>query len=53
VGQRMEDGRHRFTIGAQEGVPVLLAALGASHAIRDLTVAEPELEDVIKRIYAG
>lgn len=32
--------------------PALLAALGA-HAIRDLTVAEPELEDVIKRIYAG
>jgi len=53
AGQRMEDGRYRFTIGARDGVPALLAALGASHAIRDLTVAEPDLEDVIKRIYAG
>ena len=53
AGQRMEDGRYRFTIGARDGVPALLAALGASHAIRDLTVAEPDLQDVIKRIYAG
>jgi len=53
VGQRMEDGRYRFTLGAREGVPALLAALGAGHAIRDLTVTEPELEDVIKRIYTG
>ena len=52
-GQRMEDGRFRFALGPQEGVPALLATLGASHEIRDLTVAEPELEDVIKRIYAG
>lgn len=51
-GRRLEDGRYRFTLPADDAVPTLMASLAEKHAIRDLTVAEPALEDVIKQIYA-
>jgi viologen exporter family transport system ATP-binding protein len=52
-GRRAADGRYHFTIGADDAVPALLAELTGKHAVRDLTVAEPALEGVIKQIYAG
>lgn len=46
-----DDGTYRFVLDGGAEIHELLAALTASYGIRDLQVAEPDLESVIKRIY--
>ncbi|HEX6683509.1 MAG TPA: ATP-binding cassette domain-containing protein [Candidatus Limnocylindrales bacterium] len=50
--ERADDGRYSFPLGSDHNVPALLEAISREHPVRDLTVAEPELTDVIKHIYA-
>jgi ABC-2 type transport system ATP-binding protein len=53
AGERDEDGRYHFTLSADDPVPALMTALTGEHDVRDLAVAEPDLESVIKQIYAN
>ncbi|WP_336212251.1 ABC transporter ATP-binding protein [Nonomuraea sp. LPB2021202275-12-8] len=47
---RDAEGRHVFDI--REDLPGMIASIAAEHTIRDLSIEEPDLESVIKRIYA-
>jgi ABC-2 type transport system ATP-binding protein len=45
--------RHRIAFsGAELTVPALLTAIGTQAEVRDLEVAEPAIEDLVRRIYA-
>lgn len=45
--------RHRIRFsGAQITVPALLAAIGAQVEVRDLTLTEPAIEDLVRQVYA-
>lgn len=45
--------RHRIRFqGAQLTVPALLSAIGAQAEVRDLSLAEPAIEDLVRQIYA-
>ncbi|WP_285706389.1 ATP-binding cassette domain-containing protein [Microtetraspora sp. NBRC 16547] len=49
----LADGETRtFEIAGGTSVPELIAQVAAEHAIRDLSIEEPDLESVIKQIYA-
>ena len=37
----------------QTSAAELIAELTAAHSIRDLTIEEPQIEDLIRRIYGG
>ncbi|MGI5268572.1 ABC transporter ATP-binding protein [Nonomuraea sp. CA-218870] len=47
---RDDEGRHVFDIHGD--LPAMIAAISAEHTIRDLSIEEPDLESVIKGIYA-
>jgi ABC-2 type transport system ATP-binding protein len=47
---RDADGRHVFEI--HDDLPGVIASIAAEHTIRDLAIEEPDLESVIKGIYA-
>ncbi|GAA2820257.1 ABC transporter ATP-binding protein [Nonomuraea rubra] len=44
------EGRHVFEI--HDDLPGMIASIAAEHTIRDLSIEEPDLESVIKGIYA-
>ena len=45
--------RHRISFsGAELTVPALLTAIGRQAAVRDLSLTEPAIEDLVRRIYA-
>ena len=45
--------RHRIRFqGARLTVPALLSAIGAQAEVRDLSLAEPAIEDLVRQIYA-
>jgi ABC-2 type transport system ATP-binding protein len=53
-GVRLESSaalRMTFTIDGSTSVGPLISLLAASGRLRDLTIAEPEIEDVIARLY--
>ncbi|MBF4160988.1 ABC transporter ATP-binding protein [Nocardioides acrostichi] len=46
--------RHRFAFDAEQTTVVaLLAALSAHAEVRDLAIEEPDVEDVVRRVYAA
>ncbi|GAA4514479.1 ABC transporter ATP-binding protein [Nonomuraea ferruginea] len=47
---RDDQGRHVFDIHGD--LPAMIASISAEHTIRDLSIEEPDLESVIKGIYA-
>ncbi|MEV0633122.1 ATP-binding cassette domain-containing protein [Nonomuraea wenchangensis] len=47
---RDTEGRYVFDI--HDDLPGMIAAISAEHSIRDLSIVEPDLESVIKGIYA-
>ena len=42
-----------FTLSGTASAGALIAALAASTSLRDLSIVEPDIEDVISRLYAG
>ncbi|WP_067170173.1 ABC transporter ATP-binding protein [Microtetraspora niveoalba] len=52
VVELADDETRAFEIAAGSSIPELIARVSAEHTIRDLSIHEPDLESVIKRIYA-
>jgi viologen exporter family transport system ATP-binding protein len=50
---RVEGPRQWLTFPAQASAAPLIAAVAASQRLADLAIVEPDIEDVIKRIYSG
>ncbi len=53
VTRRVEGPRQWLTFPADASAAPLVAAVAASYAVADLSIQEPDIEDVIRRIYAG
>jgi ABC-2 type transport system ATP-binding protein len=50
---RVDGPRQWLRFGRDTTAAELVAAVAATHALRDLSVVEPDIEEVIRRFYAG
>jgi ABC-2 type transport system ATP-binding protein len=51
--RRVEGPRQWLTFPADASAAPIVAAVAASYAVADLSIQEPDIEDVIRQIYAG
>ncbi len=53
VTRRVEGPRQWLSFPADASAAPIVAAVAASYAVADLSIQEPDIEDVIRQIYAG
>ena len=51
--RRVEGPRQWLSFPADASAAPIVAAVAASYAVADLSIQEPDIEDVIRQIYAG
>jgi ABC-2 type transport system ATP-binding protein len=50
---KVEGPRQWLSFPADASAAPIVAAVAASYGVADLSIQEPDIEDVIRRIYAG